>query len=249
MRVWWGVLATVVGLWLTLLDCSGGSGASAGSCTSKGSCPNDPPPTQSEVAQCTALWNDSKCGPLFQSYFACAAQQEVCTSGGTIDDSATRAAISSSCSQQIAAYKACTPGGPSCGAAGDPCCAGAAPCMGGCCDPATQRCVGFFQPCSTSGQRCSTTSCTVCGEPGQPCCGILCDNGCCVDQGDAGTGGDAGVCIAAGDSCSASGLPGVCTFSPSSVRGYCEFCGGTSNPCCKGGVCETGLSCSAGACR
>jgi len=112
-----------------VVACSGSSTSSSGSyggCTSKGSCSNDPAPTQSEVAQCEGLASDASCGVLFQTYFACAAAHEVCTSAGTIDDAATQAAIQSGCASQISAYRACTPAGPSCGLTGQACCAGAA---------------------------------------------------------------------------------------------------------------------------
>jgi hypothetical protein len=133
---------------------------------------------------------------------------------------------------------------------GMPCCTGSTPCMGGCCDQSTQRCVGFLQPCSTPGQRCSASpsSCVECGSPGQPCCDGDCDQGCCIGQGDAGSGSAAGVCIAAGDSCTAfGGISGICQFT--APKGYCVDCGLSAGPCCKGGLCQSSLTCTGNTCQ
>jgi hypothetical protein len=256
VRAWQCSLAALGAGLVLLFACSGGSGGSgsaAGFCSSKGACANDPAPTQSDITECTALWNDPACGALFQTYVACAAPQEKCTSAGTVDDAATKSAIQAACAAQIANYQSCTNAGPACGTIGEACCSGATPCNGGCCDPGTQKCVGFLQPCSTPGERCSTSACLACGSPGQPCCDGDCDNGCCIGQGsDAGAGdagsSDAGVCVAAGGSCRAFGnLPGVCSYT--APHGYCDMCGLTSSPCCPGGTCQAGLTCTGTMCQ
>jgi hypothetical protein len=184
-------------------------------------------------------------GALWCALLACTGASGAAGAGVTSAD-CSKAAIAADCAGPVGAYTACTSAQPACGSAGQPCCtASAYPCMGGCCDPGTQMCVGEFQPCSTPGERCSEPSCTACGSPGQPCCKTSCANGCCNPQGvDAGM-----TCVAAGDSCTNSGLPGICTYSPAvQVTGSCSWCGGPSEPCCTGNVCETGLTCSGTMC-
>jgi hypothetical protein len=127
------------------LGCSSSGGTNA-SCSSKGLCPNDTPPTPSEVSQCQSLVGDSKCGGLFQTYFDCAYAQQKCASDGTLDGPATQAAIKASCAEQIASYQGCsgsTSTTHTCGYDSLPCCTSGPACAStGCCDPATNKCVG-----------------------------------------------------------------------------------------------------------
>jgi hypothetical protein len=56
------------------------------------------------------------------------------------------------------------------------------------------------------------------------------------------------VCVAAGDPCPAfGGLPGVCSYT--APRGFCDMCGLTASPCCKGGTCQSGLTCTGNMCQ
>lgn len=82
---------------LALSACGGGINFD---CHTKGSCPNDTTPTQSDVDSCTAT-EAGVCGSQFKALGACAVEHSKCDSNGksTVD--------SNSCSVQLAAYFSC----------------------------------------------------------------------------------------------------------------------------------------------
>ncbi len=245
-------LAAAVALALAL-GCSS-SGGSNVSCSSKGACPNDTPPTASDINQCDGLVGDPKCGGLFQAYFDCAYGQQQCASDGTLDDQSTQAAIEAHCAAQIASYQRCsgsTSTKPTCGYEQGPCCTSGPACVStGCCDPATNKCVGPGSACSTTETLCAGGACGACGAPGQPCCptsGVPnpdpCPTGGCCHY----TGPGSGVCVAEGGECEPAdaGSPAIVCHA-----GTCSACGTFSAPCCPGATCWSGTLCdtSSGTC-
>jgi hypothetical protein len=146
-------------------------------------------------------------------------------------------------------------------------CPGGTLCVNNVCTVAGQA---AGQACGTggacpSGTTCGSTSyCTSCGGPGEPCCdvGTACGSGgCCVANictpsgsvcpysngglcensscGNACSDGGCGVCGGPGQSCCAVG----CTASqvqckePSDAGKVCESCGGPGQACCAGNSC------------
>jgi hypothetical protein len=87
--------------------CSSSSSNNGASCSSKGSCANDPAPTQAQIDQCTQLSTDPKCGNAFQSVLNCTFANQVCTAAGTTDTTATQA----KCQAENQAYVNCQVGG------------------------------------------------------------------------------------------------------------------------------------------
>jgi hypothetical protein len=232
-----------------LCGCSS-AGTGGASCTSKGLCPNDTPPTPSEVSQCKGIVGDPKCGALFQAYLDCAFAQQKCASGGTLDDSATKAAIGTHCIQQAGAYRVCsgsTSPAPTCGYDGLPCCNSGPACAStACCDPSTNKCVGPSSACATASTICVANACEACGAPGQPCCPTFgmpqstpCAAGGCCKYLSAGNG----VCIAADSVCDAPDAGSAATVCHA---GSCAPCGSSFGPCCPNNTCtESGNLCVA----
>ena len=78
-----------------------------------------------------------------------------------------------------------------------------------------------------------------CGGPGQPCCASnVCDGGgCCVPVTG---GGNARVCIAAGQECVGGGATGTCNGGSCAAAGGAA-CGATGQPCCGGMIGDAGV--------
>jgi hypothetical protein len=110
-----------------------------------------------------------------------------------------------------------------CGAVGNPCCGGSL--------------------CPTSGI-CNGTTCVTCGGVGQPCCG----GGQCASGGTC-SGGTC-QCGAVGQSCCqpANSCPtsGTCSGAGGTCMGM--TCGGSTQVCCTGNLCNSGFTCSTGFC-
>lgn len=242
---------TLAGVLLGLIACSGSSSGTAPSCASKGSCPNSPAPSSSDVAQCQSFLADPKCGAAFETYFACAATQEKCTVAGITDDAATTAAIGAHCAGEASAYKAClgntTPTAPACGFTGEACCTSGAPCAStACCDPGTGKCLGAGEACTTPSTVCSAGQCLACGAPAEPCCSILgmtqpngCPGGGCCNYAAGELGG---ACIAEGGQCN---VPGPTSAETVCHTGSCITCGSSFGSCCAGNKCtDANTACS-----
>jgi hypothetical protein len=243
------VAAVALGL---ALGCSSSSGGGA-SCSSKGLCPNDTPPTPSDISQCQSLIGDSKCGGLFRAYFDCAYAQQKCASDGTLDGPTTQDAITANCAQQIASYQSCsgtTSTTPTCGYDELPCCTSGPACAStACCDPATNECVGPGSACTTTDTVCVSSTCEACGAAGQTCCPTFgmpnpdpCPAGGCCHYTQPG----GGVCIAEGGQCDVPDDGGAAVICHA---GSCTACGSMGGPCCANATCtESGTLCAGGTC-
>jgi hypothetical protein len=76
-------------------------------CASKGPCPNDPTPTQSEIDACNQALGGA-CGAEYNAFGDCAYAAAKCTAAGVTDSAAAIAA----CQSQYNAYVSCATGGP-----------------------------------------------------------------------------------------------------------------------------------------
>jgi len=76
-------------------------------CSEPSSCPSDPAPTSTTIAQCRSLINGAKCPSQYKALFQCLADNRVCTSSGTTDSTAT----SEMCTSQQSALNTCASGG------------------------------------------------------------------------------------------------------------------------------------------
>ncbi|HEY2407352.1 MAG TPA: hypothetical protein VGI10_15180 [Polyangiaceae bacterium] len=250
------IFAVIAGLWaLGACSSSNSSGTGDASCTFKGSCPNSPAPSASNVLQCQSLLADPKCGSLYRVYLDCAFAQEKCNAAGVTDDVATKAAIMANCGAQSAQAEACSgmTQTPTCGYEGAPCCTdGSAPCVATvCCDQATNKCLGPGVACTASGTVCSAGQCGACGAPGQPCCNIIdqttpnpCPAGGCCNYSAGELGG---TCIAEGGQCEAPGPQSTETVCRS---GDCVTCGSTLDTCCADGKCsDANATCTNDMCK
>jgi hypothetical protein len=194
----------------------------------------------------------------------------VCEQGVCASDAGTCGAVGAPCCGTT-----CTAGNAVCGTgdASDSCvaCGGAGEL---CCGSAGNRsCTAAGTACS--GDTAAST-CVTCGIPGNPCCpGNLCTGGgCCTPGNTYGTCiaadtdcpdndgvcqagvcvGDAGPCGGSGDPCCARTTGGpFCTADkltcPPATGGgtrTCAACGASTQRCCRGSVCNTGLTCSGG---
>lgn len=227
--------------------------AVACSSSTSASCPSLSKCTGAEiaVAECNAAV--AKCGASAAVFFGCYAENEVCTSSGAIDESATETAVEANCTIPAGLIPCAetltfdgggssvtVSSGGTCGFSGQACCTeGGTPCDDGCCDPSTKLCVSIDEPCS-GGTQCLATgtgaagACTACGAPGQSCCpGDSCTSGCCdYDATPA-------VCVAAGSMCAALGTDSeVCP----PEGGSCTFCGDVDSVCCPGSTCPSSTS-------
>jgi hypothetical protein len=226
------LLLTLVGAVVAgSIACSGSSGGGV-SCSNLDPCPKDPPLSQSEIAQCQSLV--SHC-PAYQAYLNCAVVQIKCTSGGTLDNAASSAAVQANCTSQASGASGCAvsvgfDAGTNCGYAGGSCCATGTACQDGCCDPSAKQCVVNGEQCAGGASVCSNGSCQACGGAGQPCCSDRCNGGACCDISSATP-----TCVAAGALCAPLGTRmEVCTST-----GSCESCGGDLEPCCPGKLCPS----------
>jgi len=100
-------------LWLSLfaaLGCSSSSSHSAATSTTvtgcpKG-CPNDPPLSASDNADCVANTKDPSCGAEAQAFYSCATADLKCDSSGVTDT----AALMASCGSAKGAWETCQTG-------------------------------------------------------------------------------------------------------------------------------------------
>ena len=74
-------------------------------CGAASTCPNDPPPNQSDTDECHAEL-EGACGAAFQAYDDCYAENRACAYNGTTDVLATSAA----CGTEARATGACDAG-------------------------------------------------------------------------------------------------------------------------------------------
>jgi hypothetical protein len=98
----------IAGLLLAPCAChSAGQGSDNVSCSSRGICPNDQPPTSESIAVCEDSLDDMMCGAKFQLYINCTAMSEKCSPDGTEDASATLAASALSCADARETWNVC----------------------------------------------------------------------------------------------------------------------------------------------
>ena len=252
-RIKSALLASMASLGIAL-GCSGSGGGNV-SCTAKGLCPNDTPPTPSDITQCDGLVGDPKCGGLFQSYYNCAYAQQQCATDGTLDGTATQTAIEAHCAPQVAEYQSCsgttsTTQMHTCGYEQLPCCTSGPACTSTlCCDPTSNQCIGSGSACTATNSICVASTCEACGAAGQPCCPTFgmpnpdpCPAGGCCHYTQPG----GGVCIADGGQCDVPDDGGAAVICHA---GSCAACGSMGGPCCANATCtESGTLCSGGTC-
>jgi hypothetical protein len=116
--------------------------------------------------------------------------------------------------------------------------------------------------------------CVHCGEPGEPCCELSCNRGCCVvssvgasrrscidvdatcpyDGGTCGADGACSACGQLGGACCSSAGRSWCVDQNATCIDHmsCEHCGGLDEPCCYRGEqffpvpwCDSPLRCGA----
>jgi hypothetical protein len=72
-------------------------------CTAKSRCPNEPTPTDAQLAECHKVQSDPKCGAKLRVGLACAYAKETCLDDGTTDGNANAAA----CKTELDPWIAC----------------------------------------------------------------------------------------------------------------------------------------------
>jgi hypothetical protein len=82
-----------------------GCSSSGFSCDAKSKCPNDPPPTQSQIDKCKAE-QMGKCAAQYNDLGTCTLNQQKCGADGKTDSTAALQALGN-CANQIKAYQDC----------------------------------------------------------------------------------------------------------------------------------------------
>lgn len=198
MRV--GVWIFGVAVAVTIAACGSAHGISDNgiTCSTQGKCPNEPPPTQSDIDACNSALA-SACATPFKAFLDCIYTKEVCAPGGGADVMATQAACQTEYDAALACANMGTDGGMD-GSTSMACsklvptgtCPSGQTCLGGSCC-ATGNVCGYA--CCNAGQTCfddgtgtnkrCVTACTASSQCPQamPCCGPLDKTGKCDNSG------------------------------------------------------------------
>lgn len=162
-------IVSVAGAMVAAVACSSAApiNGSGTLCETKGHCPAEPAPTQSEISACTADVN-GPCGAEWKTLLQCALNREACAANGGVDAAATLG----NCPTELAALQACqNPDGGTDGGTDAPAVCSPATCPSGCCNGTKCETGKTATACGTGGSLCSAC-------PGQaPCksdqtCGV-----------------------------------------------------------------------------
>jgi hypothetical protein len=98
------VLSMVLALGSVLVGCA------SDPCDRRSPCPNDTPPSPSQVEQCRANLRAASNGPCYNEFIAyvtCGQNNVLCDSNGRTDPARTQTVIESNCRPQLSSYRVC----------------------------------------------------------------------------------------------------------------------------------------------